>query len=396
MNAFLDRVSNLSPAEKICGLQTAAALVGISATALFAAVKFRLVHEILPPSMSAKLDEMVDRLAEMTAPSAGTSMEKARPRISFLQRTYIKASFGFLIGGLGTLAWVKQPLIPIAPACIVCSGTFLAQAILSKKLTTMASNSLFVAAAFSGGVALGPLNYIASQAFSSAIFSAALATTVSWTIAPMLTRGWLANAFVAQALSSSLCYVATKAIVLNTYDNVNNPLSVTNTFSQNLIELCFAPVKLDALMFVQLAGNLFLGVVHVAPVLNGQRDEDLYSEQIENRDALFIVGSAGALVVKLFQMCLRAIFAYIDASLNSNGGSRSKGSAAVAAALTGSSAKQEIMDPISNSGSIVTFMYFYIKMVSRIQRKKDVKGSLRLLRWIFSVMSPVKVVNQAG
>ena len=371
--SIMERIKELTKAQLAAGLYTGAALSVVGGCALVAAVKYRLVHRLLPSKQAAQLDGLVDRAATTFAPVQATSMAAAAAKVAFLQSVYARTCAGFALGGLGTLLFVRVPNLPVVPAIIVSGMCFGMMVVVPDKVSPAGRRVLFTAACFCGGIAMGPLNWIA-QKTNSVLFATAFASALSFAVAPLLTRSWVTNAFVAQALSSSLALLAAKALVLGTFPEADIPFRDLPLF-EGAFRFATYPLNVDWLLLIQAGFNASVVVLHTHPVMADLLHGGDLSDANADRDALLLCGSVTYAVVELFRSCVKAVARAIK---KGGGGAEVK--------------RSDLVDKLAQGTSLVTFMFLYVKLVARIQASADVENSFRRLRWIFSKLTPVRVV----
>lgn len=398
---FISRFQNIESRQAVASCYVAAATSVISGCALFALVKYRVVHKVLPGALAAKLDSVVNRVAELTEPKGMTRMADAQDKVSYLQAVYGQATVGFLLGGLGTYLFVKMPRLPVVPA-IVMTGISFATLVLGprKLLTPKQAQATFAATCILGGISLGPMNWIARET-NSVLFATAMSSTLALTVAPLITRGWIANALLSQALSSSIALLAVKFIALRTFPKLNGKFADPAVDPQDkLFEFITTPLGLDNLLLIQAAGNAVLALTHVAPILSGteiirvpllfDNAQNSVEGAYSQRDAIVIVAAVSYSVVRLFQACVEKIARAIK-----NGAFKDK-KAAIATAVNASSASDvdRSIEKLAGGVSTLSFMFMYVKFVQMVQASDDPQKSFRWLSKIFNYLTPVRIVTK--
>lgn len=388
------RLQNLTPREFIASSYVGAATAVVSGCALVALIKFRVIHKILPASLREKLDSVVNTIAERTEPTGIRKMAGMQSQVAYLQSVYGQATLGFVLGGLGTYLFVKVPHIPILPA-IVGTGVSFGLLMFGPKtlLSQKQRHAVFASCCFLGGVSLGPMNWIAQQV-NSLIFAAAISTTVAFTVTPLITRGWMANALLNQALSSSLALLAAKFIALRTFPALNGTFAdpAVPVCPNKVLEFVTTPLQLDSLLLVQAVGNAVLVLLHSYPVLSGARDATQLDHVDAQQDALMVVGAVSFAVFKLFQSCVEFIARSVKGATTAKGKAAKVQAVAAAAGATAGEVRSSI-DLLSGGVSTLVFLFLYVKFTERIQRSDDPKKSFRILTKLFSLMTPVKLAS---
>ena len=387
-------LQDLSPRQLMAAGYVGAASTVVAGCSVVALIKFRVIHKILPKSVADKLDNFVEKIAEKTAPRGMTKMATMQNKIAYLQSVYGQATLGFLLGGMGTYLFTKLPRMPILPAII---GTGISFGLLSlaprKLLTPKQRQATFALCCICGGVSLGPMNWIARET-NSCIFASAISTTVAFTLTPLITRGWIANAFLNQALSSSLALLSVKFIALRTFSKLNHNFASPDVpLGDKLVEFITTPLEMDGLLLVQAIGNAVLVGVHSYPVLSGLRETsegiDCLDEVSAQRDALMVVGSVAFATFKLFQSSVEFVARAIKA-----GAQKDKKKAVgdvVQAAVKAES--NTMINQLSAGVSTLTFFVLYVKFVQRLQQCDDPAERFRWLTKIFSQLTPVRLAT---
>jgi hypothetical protein len=289
--------------------------------------------------------------------------------------------------------------VPLFPVIVMMGMSFLGlMAGPRKLLTDKQRQATFVLTCFLGGVTLGPMNWIAREA-NSAIFASAMSTTVAFALTPLITRGWIANALLSQALSSSLALLAVKFIAMRTFPEIKSSVSDPDAeLADRVFDFVTAPIVLDGLLVMQFVGNAALVLLHTAPVLRGsssmlndydtERNKDALDFVSSSRDALAIVTSVSYAVVRLFKACVESIARALKAAAQ-----KGDNSAVASAVKMSVSDIDPTLDRLSLGVSSLTFFYIYVKFVQVIQDSDDPQQRFRTLAKLFRMLTPVRVVS---
>jgi hypothetical protein len=386
LQRLVEQVRGMSRDESIAALSVGAAVSFIGGAALFGAVKYRLLQRVLPARWAQRIDDGVAWLAAKTEPKR--SMDEDRGAVWYLQSTYLKASLGFVIGAAGSVFFMRFPHTPVLPGVLVAAAAFGATQLVPRDyLTPTSSAGFFAAGCFAGGIALGPMNWIAGTT-TSVLFTSAISSTLAFAVAPVLTRGWIVNGLVSQFLSSSIALLAIKAIATTTIDGARVDYAAIPSRAEALLAYAKQPLSLTTVLALQAVGNCVLVAAHAAPVLRGLVDD--LSEVDSTCDAFSIVASVAYAVCEVFKELVTRIARVIKAAAT---GDKSNPAASKIAAVIGRSrANSELLDRIAAGTSIFTFASLYLALVTRLQRSDDPAKAFRFLRWVFDSLSPLKLV----
>jgi hypothetical protein len=288
----------------------------------------------------------------------------------------------------------------------VCGASFAAMYLLPHKIPARERKILFGLTCLAGGFTMGPMNYIA-QKTNSVLFATALSTTAAFAVTPALTRGWIANAFLSQALSSSFALVAVKIIAATTFPELEKSTLLrdadANPF-EKLLSLAALPLNLNMLLLGQVVYNGALVFFTGQPVLSGQTSVSELTEANSQKDALMVVGSVTAAIFRLFQYCVQFILRTVkqtgktakDVGTATNEKDKNNAIAQGIANTIGAKDAKTIFEPISGSVSMVSFFILYIKFVTKLQSGDKAEFTLRWLKKVFDNLTPVRVVGTKG